>query len=289
MMRSTAAIETCSLLLFTVACAGRTTTHPPESPPISTTPAPSSVSSTPRTWTFAYEPGISGYTVKRTAIIEDQSDSLSTREVATNLAHELLTLERIGDTIQASAVADTFAIITQGLLGPPQPVSLPIRVNGSLTHDGFTIAPDSTTESCNPPKSAVESDLHDLVATFPEQLTPGITWRDSVELKGCQGMIPTTANIERSYTVLGEADYNGIPVVAVERQDSIRAHGEGAQQQHQITIDASGSGTALEYLSTSSGRIVSVTTNQELSLAIRTSGQVRRFRQTMKQELTIER
>jgi hypothetical protein len=102
-------------------------------------------------------------------------------------------------------------------------------------------------------------------------------------------MIPTTANIGRLYRVIGETTYDGIPVVAVERRDSIRAHGEGAQQQHQLTIDVSGSGTALEYLSTSSGRLVSVTTNQELNLVITTSAQVRRFKQTLKQELAIAR
>jgi hypothetical protein len=288
MMRS-GTLETCSILLFIVACAGRVVTHPPESPPTSVVPTADSETSAPRKWSFGYEPGISSYAVRRTATVEDQSDSLSTRAVTTNIAHEVLTLERIGDTIQALVVADTFAITTQGLLGPAQSVLLPIRVTASLTRDGLAVAADSTAEACNPAKSAVESDLHNLVAWFPEQITPGTAWQDSVELKGCQGMIPTTANIGRLYRVIGETTYDGIPVVAVERRDSIRAHGEGAQQQHQLTIDVSGSGTALEYLSTSSGRLVSVTTNQELNLVITTSAQVRRFKQTLKQELAIAR
>jgi hypothetical protein len=287
-MRS-AALETSSILLFIVACAGRTVAHPPESPPTSVVPTAGPVSSTARTWSFSYQPGMSSYAVKRTATVEDQSDPLSAHEIATNVVHEVLTLERIGDTIQALVVADTFAITTQGLLGPSQPVLLPIPVTGALTRDGLAVAADSAAAACNPAKSAVESDLHNLVAWFPEQITAGMVWRDSVELKGCQGMIPTTANIERLYTVIGETNYAGIPVVAIERRDSIHAHGEGAQQQHRLTIDVNGSGTALEYLSTSSGRVVSVTTNQELNLVIGTSAQARRFKQTLKQELTIAR
>jgi hypothetical protein len=288
MMRS-AALETYSTLLFVVACAGGTVAHPPEAPTTPVVPTASPGSSAARLWSFGYQAGISSYAVKRTATVGDQSDSLSTHEVATNIAHEVLTLERIGDTIQALVVADTFAITTQGLLGPARPVSLPIQVTGALTRDGLTVTADSTAEACNPAKSAVESDLHNLVAWFPEQITAGMVWRDSVEMKGCQGMVPTTANIERLYTVIGETNYAGIPVVAIERRDSIHAHGEGAQQQHRLTIDVNGSGTALEYLSTSSGRLVSVTTNQELNLMVGTSAQVRRFKQTLKQELTIAR
>jgi hypothetical protein len=116
-----------------------------------------------------------------------------------------------------------------------------------------------------------------------------MTWQDSVELKGCQGMIPTTANIDRVYTVTGETVYNGIPAVAIQRRDSIHAHGEGAQQQHQMIISAAGSGGALIYLSISSGRILGVTTTQDLDLSISASGRTHHFKQSLKQELVSSR
>jgi hypothetical protein len=199
-------------------------------------------------------------------------------------------LERVGDTIQFAMIADTFATTTQGLLGPAQSAPLPVRISGSLTREGLQLDVDTAAERCNPAQSALKSDLHNLVVPFPEQLTRGMTWRDSVELSGCQGLVPTTAHIIRVYSVTGEAvtaDRNA--VLVIERKDTIEAHGEGAQQQHQVVIDASGSGTALEYLDTSTGRIVRVTANQDLTLGITTSGRIHRFKQSLKQEFVIGR
>jgi hypothetical protein len=201
----------------------------------------------------------------------------------------VLTVERVGDTIQLTIAADSFAISSQPLLGTTPLVTLPVRITGVLTLDGVQLAADTLAGRCDPVASAMRSDLHSLVTSFPPQLSQGATWTDSVKAEGCQGMIPTTADISRSYRVTGETVFNGTPVIVVERRDSIRAHGEGAQQQHRLIIDASGNGTALEYLSISDGRVINISGSQELNITITTSGRAQRFRQSLKQDTAIER
>jgi len=97
-------------------------------------------------------------------------------------------------------------------------------------------------------------------------------------------MIPTTAHIARSYIVSGETEYQGEPVLVIQRTDSINAHGEGAQQQHRVILDASGTGSALYYVSPRDGRVRRVNTGQDLDLSITASGKINRFKQSSKQE-----
>jgi hypothetical protein len=212
------------------------------------------------------------------------------REIATNLTHETLTLELVGDTIRFAVVADTFATSTQNLVGPAQVTGdLPIRVSGLLVHDTLLIAGDTLAGQCSPVQSAVRSDVHNILVPFPSRLEPGMTWRDSVELVGCQAMVPTTARARRSFLVSGETVYEGMPALIVQRSDTIQAHGEGAQQQHRVVLDATGSGTVAYYLSPSTGQVVHAVVAQELSLAIAASGKVHHFRQSLKQEFTLAR
>jgi hypothetical protein len=257
---------------------------PSPSPP---NPAPAPSPAGP--WTFNYAPGAIAYQISRTAGIESQSDSGSHREVFSNTTHELLTLELTGDTIHFTAIIDTSSTLTQGAIGPVQSVPVPVQLSGSFIGDSLIFSGDSIAEKCNPVSSTLSADLHNLLVRFPIQLSQGSSWKDSVELTACQGMIPTTAHIARSYTVSGEAAYQGEPVLLVQRTDSIHAHGEGAQQQHRVTLDASGTGSATYYISPGSGRVVRISTGQDLDLAITASGKIHHFKQSAKEEFNLGR
>jgi hypothetical protein len=114
-----------------------------------------------------------------------------------------------------------------------------------------------------------------------------MAWQDSVDTTGCQAAIPTTTRTISSYIVSGEADYEGRPVLLVQRTDTVQAHGEGAQQQHPVKLDAGGTGSAVYYLDTKDGRIVRITAGQELSLTITTSARTYQFKQSSKQEFRL--
>lgn len=222
-------------------------------------------------------------------MIESQSDSGSHREFSSNTTHELLTLQLAGDTIYFTALVDTFSTTTQGAIGAVQTVQLPVQLSGLLIGDSLKLPTDSLASDCSPVSSVLTSDLHNLLVHFPTWLSTGATWTDSAELKGCQGMVRTTSHIIRSFFVSGQREYQGYPVLAVQRRDTIQAQGEGTQQQHRVELEANGTGNATYYLSPKDGQVIALTIEQELNLTITASGKHNRFRQSSKQEFSFVR
>ena len=277
------------LACLSAACTASTVPQPGRPVPSPSLPNPAPIPSAVGSWTFNYAPGAIAYQISRTARIEGQSDSGSHQEVSTNTTHELLTLELAGDTIHFTAIIDTSLTTTQGTIGPVKSVPLPVQLSGLFAGDSLMISGDSIVEKCNPVSSVLSADLHNLLVHFPVPFSQGGSWRDSVELTACQGMIPTSAHIVRSYIVSGETAYQGEPVLLIQRADSIHAHGEGAQQQHRVTLDVIGTGNAIYYVTPKDGHVVRINTGQDLDLAITASGKIHRFKQSSKQEFNLVR
>lgn len=207
-----------------------------------------------------------------------------------NITHEFVTLASAADSgMDLTAVVDTFSTTTQGLIGPVQPTRLPVEVKGRFAGNSLNFRPDSSTENgkCNPITSTLVSDLHNLLTHFPAQLFQGLIWRDSVISTGCQAGVPTTSRTIRSYVVSGEAIDEGRSVLLIQRSDTIQAHGEGAQQQHPLKLDVTGTGSAVYYLDTKGGYIVRLTAGQELNLVITTSSKAHRFKQSSRQDFRL--
>jgi hypothetical protein len=265
------------------------------SPPATVTPVPAEPASAPivppttTTWNFNFASGLLAYRVSRSAAVTEQTAPQGRREISTNSTYESLTLQPAGDTIAFTAVVDTFSTTTQGTISPEQPVSLPVQLSGVRVGDSITISTDSLTQSCNPAASALVTDLHNLLPRLPTLLTLSTSWRDSTDLIGCQGSIPTRSRVLHSYRVLGENTYEGVRVVLVQRSDTIHAEGEGAQQQHRLTLTANGTGTTVYYLDVATGRIMHLSIGQDLDLSITASGKTSNFRQTTKQEFALAR
>jgi hypothetical protein len=274
------------LIYLTAACTASTLSPAGRPTPLPSAPNPVPLPLTASSWTFNYAPGVISYQISRSAAIESQSDSGSHQEISTNTTHELLTLELAGDTIHFTAVVDTFSATAQGTIGPVQFVQLPVQLSGIFVGDSLIVSTDSIAEKCNPVTSALSADLHNLFIHFPAQLSQGSDWRDSVEFKACQGMIPSTVHIARSFIVTGEIAYQGYPVMVVQRIDTIQAHGQGAQQQHPLSLNAKGTGNAVYYVSPKDGRIVRLNAGQDLDLAITMSDKIHRFKQRLKQEFS---
>lgn len=275
------------LVYFLIGC-NTTRTSPPSSPTPTLQPTPVVTPLSEGFWTFNYALSAIRYQISRSAVIESQSDSGSNHEISTNTTHELITLTSAGDSgIGFTAVVDTFSTTTQGLIGPVQPIQLPVQVTGIFSGHSLTISSDSSTNRCNPISSAIVSDLHNLLTRFPTQLSQGVVWQDSVSTTGCQATIPTISHTIRWYVVSGEAIYDGRPVLLVQRSDTIQAHGEGAQQQHSLRLDASGTGNAVYYLDMKDGRVVRLTAQQELNLTITTSSKAHQFKQSSRQDFRL--
>lgn len=250
-------------------------------------PTPEAVP-TSASWSFKYAPGTITYRISRSAAIESSNpDSVRRREISTNTTHELLTLEPTDQATNFTAVIDTFATTTQGLIGPVQSVQLPVQISGSMTGSTVTIDSGAGSEKCNAIASMLETDLHNLLIPFPGQLSSGVRWKDSTVVKGCQAGIPTSAHTTRSFVVSGEASYEGRPVLLITRADTIRAQGEGGLQQHRVSISATGAGTAVYYLDPAAGRIVRLAVDQIMNLGLTTLDGQFQFGQNSKQDFRI--
>ena len=240
-------------------------------------------------WEFRYQSDTLPYQISRSAAIESQTDSGTRREITSNSAHEILTLSVLADTIRYSAVVDTFSTATQGLIGAVQQVTLPIEIAGVI--DSTTSATDSAAplQSCDPVRSSLQTDAHNLLTSFPAQLSATQSWTDSSVRVACYGSIPMKAMVVRRFSVIGRTSFNGQSAIAIHRTDSVTAHGEGRQQQHRLVIDASGTGSATYYLSSQPGRVIHLTTDQNLEFVIAASGRTSRFRETVKQDYSLVR
>jgi len=277
-------------VLLLVACTTRS------SPPPASAPSPASpINQVPPaavpgagTWSFRYQPGIAGYQVTRSATIT-RLDTAGNAELSTNIGHESVTLDSTDLGINFVGVVDSFTTTTQGLIGPVQPTQLPVQISGSFTPGGLTITGQTPSEKCNPVHSVLIADLYNLLVPFPQQLSPGNSWTDSVEVRSCPAGIPTLSHTKRVFTVGGEATYDGRPAVMLQRVDTTHAQGEGGLQQHRVAIDAHGTGTAVYYLDVTSGRIIHLITNQTLTLGITASSRQFQLRQDSKQDFGIVR
>jgi hypothetical protein len=271
------------LVYAMIACSSSPRVLPPPTLP------PTLITSPSAAWTFNHAPGTSHYQISRSAAIETRTDSTSQREVTTNTTSELITLAPVRDSgVEFTAVIDAFSTTTQGLIGPVQPIRVPVQLSGVVAQDSLTISNDAA-DRCNPVSSALLSDLHNLLIQFPARISRGQVWRDSLVVSGCQAAVPTALRTTRSYVVLGEALFENRPVVLIQRSDTIHAHGEGAQQQHRLILDAEGTGNAVYFLDTKNGQIVRLTTGQELNLTITTSSKPYRFKQSSRQDFRLTR
>lgn len=278
-------------IVFSVACTTTRSSPPPASIPAPTPPTGQvalPVIPGTRAWSFRYQPGIAGYQVARSATIT-RLDTVGNAELSTNTSHESVTLDSTDLGAAFVGVVDAFTTTTQGLIGSAQPVQLPVQVSGSFTPGGLTINSQTPGEKCNPVHSVLFADLYNLLVPFPQQLSPGLSWTDSVEVQGCPAGIPTLSHTTRIFTVAGEVAYDGRSAIMVQRVDTTRAQGEGGLQQHRVSIDAHGTGTAVYYLDVATGRIMHLTTSQTLLLGVIASSRQYQLKQDSKQEFGIVR
>lgn len=262
-------------------------------PPIATPPSPGNQLPTAAVpgagvWAFKYQPGSARYQIARSATIA-RLDTVGQTELSTNVSHELVTLDSTDSGINFVVVIDGFTTTAQGLIGPSQPSQLPVQISGSFAPSGLNLRNFAPGEKCSPVHSAVFSDLYNLFVPFPQQFAAGAHWTDSVEIRGCPAGVPTLSHTLRVFTVAGEVTYGGRPVVMIQRADTTLAQGEGGLQQHRLSIDAHGTGTAVYYLDVSSGRILYLTVNQTLTLRVTTSGRQYQLKQASKQDFGILR
>jgi hypothetical protein len=244
----------------------------------------------PGGWSFRYGAGSSNYRATRIAAIEAQSDSGVTREVATNTTYEIITLDTaVADTVLVTIVADSFATTTQGRMGSVQPVQLPVTVSGALTGSGIEINGQTRSDRCEPVASSLASDLRNLLPRLPSQMTPGMSWSDSLQTTGCQAGIPTIIKLRRVFLVSGQTIEGNQSLLVILRTDSIDSRGEGSQLQHRVALQAEGTGRATYHIDFRTGKVFQLNTGQDLILTFSGSARTSRLHETSQQEFLLLR
>ena len=255
---------------------------PSELPPLPRLPDTPTPSIGP--WRFTHAPGTRAYRISRNASVEGAADSASRREIVSNFTHETITLEPGEEQTTFRAVVDSFAILSEGLVGPPQQVVTPVELIGSIGAAGLRIE-ETSSGRCNAVTAIAVTDLHNLLTRFPSSMAKNAVWKDAITTSGCQAGIQTTVETKRTFTVTGEIDFSGRRLVLIQRLDSISALGEGAYNQHRMKVESRGTGTARYYLDTASGEVSQMTTSHRSSITVTTSGRVHSFTQITNQDL----
>jgi hypothetical protein len=270
------------LAILSSACAPSVRRPPAELPPLPRLPDTPTPSAGP--WRFNHAAGTRAYRISRNASIEGTADSVSRREIVSNFTHETITLEPGEERTTFRAVVDSFAVLSEGLVGPPQQVVVPVELIGSIGNDGLRIE-ETSSGRCNAVTAIAVTDLHNLLTQFPSSLAKNTTWKDSVTTSGCYAGIQTTVATKRTFTVTGEIDFSGRRLLLIQRLDSISALGDGAYNQHRMKVESTGTGSARYYLDTGSGEVAQMTTSHLSRITVTTSGRMRSFTQTTNQDL----
>jgi hypothetical protein len=283
----------CSLTIsLSLSC---TSAHGPSTPAPKPLPsAPSEIPATPLAdstsrgpWTFAYTPGRVAYTVKRSTEVQ-QIDSIGSQDTAskntlTNTTREVLTFEPGPESIRITAAVDSFTSLPSD---PNVQPDLHPQLSAVLASNALSID-TSDTAACNPIRSALMSDVRNLVVPFPHSLTPDSTWRDSVAVEGCQAGIPTLSQVTRSFAVRGEVPIQGRGSLEVIRSDTVRLKGEGGLQRHRVSIQAYGTGSGIYYLDMRTGQLLRLDVSQTVTIEVVTLATKSQFRQKLDQEFLL--
>ena len=279
---------------FLLSCSRAPSTSAPRPTPLPTQPvepalAPSVDSTSQGPWMFTYHAGRTTYIVRRTATIQ-RADSISSRDTtsknttSTNITREAFTFEPGDGGIRITASVDSFTSVPSN---PATPPNLHPQISAVLTADALTIDSHSDTVVCNPINSALTTDTRNLVVAFPDSLTPGLAWKDSVDIRGCQAGIPTSGQVIRSFLVKGELPGQERVALQVIRSDTVHLNGEGGLQRHRVSIHAIGTGTATYYLDVMTGQLFRLEISQVLSVDVITLAGQSQFQQHLDQEFLI--
>jgi hypothetical protein len=215
-----------------------------------------------------------------------RTDTASSQSaISTNSTHETLTFEIGREGTVITAVVDSFTPISQE--PATQQIQPPTQISALLAGNGLTITDTSDKDRCFPIRSALITDLQNLVVPFPQILTTGLTWTDTLSVKGCQAGIPISTQATRQFTIGGELTYGAYRVLEITRTDSAQIEGEGGLQQHHLTIHAIGTGRATYYLNVNTGQIIRLAVDQVLTAQVLSTSSRAQFQQRLRQEFVV--
>jgi hypothetical protein len=254
------------------ACSSGYTTTRPTAGPTPTSPPPTS-GAEPSALFLA--PGVTRYLVRQNVHVQQDYAGLPP---SIDLRYGLYLTATIDSSLDSTGFPTTFTVdsivVDSGTPIPPQidlGAARGYRVTGRLLATGeFVTGPCDTTANA----AAMGNLLPRFRNFFPRLpaggVQPGVAWSDSTAVTddaSCSGgsTITTTAQNQRAVSTWEDRD--GSRVVRLETTAAYHFTGSGEQGGAQFTLDGSGSGTSLQYL-TSDGHYVSGELRDSTTLTI---------------------
>jgi hypothetical protein len=233
------------------------------------------------------------YTSNMVSIIQlpgdPRTDTISTTIDYTVALHRLSgTSARVSGTLERFTITPLPAADSSG----PRthvPLSFVSRLTaGGLSLDSAAGQAISTSTTCSPALGVLTSLQRSLLLAPPE-LNSEMTWRDSTTIRGCNGLLPSSVTLIRTFRVKGENTFSGRRSIVVERADTTITSGEGSQGQHRIFISTVGSGLTTIHLDRTTGLLLGADGAQATQVQVRSSGRVQEFRQATCETVSVRR
>jgi hypothetical protein len=265
-----------SLLLVITACASR-------GPAPEVIPSPSEVISTGSTvttssrttWKFALREQKHAYHSTSYAVIREVTPATSRIDTVRLATYFTLNLNQLQTPTAISGYIDS---ITVERASETSTTRSRTDFTGSIIAGQLRLSLPADKPECTSPISATLGEIRPVIMTLPQTLSLASSWRDSISTATCSSIgIPTLLSIIRSYRVVGEGNYATAPVLILNRTEAIHFSGDGHQEQHQVHIEGTGTGSTRVYIDLSNGTIVGIENTQKIETSITSSGVTHQF------------
>ena len=285
-------------LVAVLACARPSTLPVPKTP--STQPpdsgSPQSIqreNNSPKFWQLSPTSEDQRYSTVITTTIQQKVGEVTVFDSVTTRAQYSISFTHSATEVLLSGLIQAFTAQAGTRIGTGTAISsLPVAFTGQIQNHELQLnilnsnRLSTASLPCEMPATTALTAVQASLFVTPLHLQTGMTWQDSLSSTSCSGNFPLNLTILRTYKVLGQSFINNIPVIAIDLTEKTLSAGEGSQGQHRIIINGQAAGSGQLYLDTSTGALISFSSDTQTTLQIQSSGRTQQFLQNSKQVIT---
>ncbi len=232
-------------------------------------------------WSFTPGSQPRTYSSTGTTVISQTDASVPRQDSVTSQVLYSIGIMQGSDDLFFSGFISSFEI-SGSFVEPDRQFELPITFSGHIKDHVLStrVSDRATSESgshCNDFSLVPLSTIQHNIILMPLEVSTAETWSDSTSSVVCNGTLPMTITMIRTFHVIGEGNYVGIPALIIDKKERTFSKGEGSQGQHRIFIETHGTTTSQLYVDRKSGELLSAKSINQTSLSIQSSGRNQHF------------
>lgn len=267
--------------IFLSACASSSSPPSPAQAPEPEQKLPTTNSSVIVSWSFTPGSQPRTYSSIRTTVIAQTDAPITRRDSVTSQMLYSIGLTRSLDNLFFSGSISSFEVIGP-VAEPDAQLKLPIAFSGQIKDHILSarVSDKALSESgtrCDDFSLTPLNTVQHNIVLLPLKVSNAETWSDSTSSVVCSGILPITITMVRTFHLVGEGNYTGIPALIIDKKERTFSKGEGSQGQHRIFIESHGTTTSQIYVDQKSGELLSAKSTNQTSLSIQSSGRNQHF------------